>query len=246
MKMNKLFKLIIFSLLLSIQLFPQSISRLKAKKEREKRKREKSKVERVVEDDSQPDSLTVSKLVQENAKNTEVANVNDTATDSLAIKKEKPPKKIKKKKTIIPKVNLSINTIPENVDIFLDGNLLGKTPLAGKKISAGDHNFEIQKEGYAPISYDLSVNPSKSVSLDFFMNPVYDVRFKTEEVGLIFELNSTHRWTEKLIGMQLEAGDHHLRVYKLGEVIDEQVIVADQPLTFQYYLNKGTVANPKN
>ena len=35
-------------------------------------------------------------------------------------------------------------------------------------------------------------------------------------------------------------------VYKLGEVIDEQVIVADQPLTFQYYLNKGTVANPKN
>ena len=34
--MNKLFKLIIFSLLLSTQLFPQSISRLKAKKEREK------------------------------------------------------------------------------------------------------------------------------------------------------------------------------------------------------------------
>ena len=84
-------------MLLSIQLFPQSISRLKAKKEREKRKREKSKVERVVEDDSQPDSLNVSKLVQENAKNTEVANANDTATDSLAIKKEKPPKKIKKK-----------------------------------------------------------------------------------------------------------------------------------------------------
>ena len=82
MKMNKLFKLIIFSLLLCTQLFPQSISRLKAKKEREKRKREKSKVERVVEDDSQSDSLTVSKLVQENAKNTEVANVNDTATDS--------------------------------------------------------------------------------------------------------------------------------------------------------------------
>ena len=241
--MNKLFKLIIFSLLLSTQIFSQSISRLKAKKEREKSKRNKSKVEKIVEDDSKPD---VSKLVQENVKNTEVANVNDMVADSLAIQKEKPPKKIKKKKTIIPKVRLSINTIPENVDIFLDGNLLGKTPLAGKKISAGDHNFEIQKEGYAPISYDLSVNPSKSVSLDFFMNPVYDVRFKTEEVGLIFELNSTHRWTEKLIGMQLEAGDHHLRVYKLGEVIDEQVIVADQPLTFQYYLNKGTVANPKN
>ena len=244
--MNKLFKLIILSLLLSTQLSPQSISRLKAKKEREKRKREESKVERLVQDNLQPDSLTISKPVQGIVKNTEMANINKIAPDTLAIKKDKSPKIKKKKKMIIPNVSLSLNTIPENVDIFLDGNFLGKTPLAGKKISTGDHNFEIQKEGYAPISYDLSINPSKSVSLDFFMNPVYDVKFKTEEVGLIFELNSTHRWTEKMIGMQLEAGDHHLRVYKLGEVIDEQVIVADQPLTFQYYLNKGTVANPKN
>ena len=36
--MNKLFELIIFSLLLSAQLSSQSISRLKAKKEREKKK----------------------------------------------------------------------------------------------------------------------------------------------------------------------------------------------------------------
>ena len=96
--MNKLFKLIIFSLLLSIQLFPQSISRLKAKKEREKKNREKLKIERLVADDSDSDSLAVSKLVQENVENTEVANVNDTATDSLAIKLDKPIKKRKKKK----------------------------------------------------------------------------------------------------------------------------------------------------
>ena len=101
--MNKLFKLIIFFLLLSIQLFPQSISRLKAKKEREKKKREKLKIERVVEDDSESDSLAVSKLVQENAENTEVANVDDTAIDSLTIKIDKSLEKIKKKKTIISK-----------------------------------------------------------------------------------------------------------------------------------------------
>jgi len=44
--------------------------------------------------------------------------------------------------------------------------------------------------------------------------------------------------------MQIEAGNHHLRVYKLGEIIDEQVIIADQPLTFQYYLKRGTVSQP--
>ena len=242
--MNKLFKLIIFSLLLSIQLFPQSISRLKAKKEREKRKREKLKIERVVEEYSESDSLAVSKLIQENAENTEVANVNDTATDSLTIKIDKSPPKIKKKKTIISKVSLSINTIPEKVDVFLDGSLIGKTPISEQKILSGDHIFEIRKDGFAPISYELNVNPSKSVNLDFFMNPVYNVKFKTDEVGLIFELNDVHRWTEDAIRMQLEAGDHQLRVYKLGEIVDEQIIVADQPLTFQYYLKRGVVIKP--
>ena len=244
MKMNKLFKLIIFSLLLSIQLFPQSISRLKAKKEREKKKREKLEIERVVEDESEFDSLAVSKLFQESAENTEVANVNDTASDSLIIKIDKSPQKIKKKKTIISKVSLSINTIPEKVDVFLDGSLIGKTPILGQKILSGNRIFEIRKDGFAPISYELNVNPSKSVNLDFFMNPIYNVKFKTDEVGLIFELNDVHRWTEDAIRMQLEAGDHQLRVYKLGEIVDEQIIVADQPLTFQYYLKRGVVIKP--
>lgn len=244
--MTRLFKLLIFIILFSAQVFPQNISRLRAKKEREKSKRSKPNVEETIEESSGTDSLSVNILDEENLDLSKTEIADRTSVDSLAIKKEIKPKTFTKKNEVIPKVSLSINTIPENVEVSLDGNILGSTPISGKKISAGSHTFEIQKEGYAPISYDLSVNPSKSVSLDFFMNPVYDVRFKTDEVGLIFELNNTHRWTEDLIRMQLEAGDHHLRVYKLGEIIDEQVIVADQPLTFQYYLNKGTVANPTN
>ena len=244
--MTNLFKLLIFIILFSAQVFPQNISRLRAKKEREKSKRSKPNVEETIEESSGTDSLSVNILDEENLDLSKTEIADRTSVDSLAIKKEIKPKTFTKKKEVIPKVSLSINTIPENVEVSLDGNILGSTPISGKKISAGGHTFQIQKEGYAPISYDLSVNPSKSVSLDFFMNPVYDVRFKTDEVGLIFELNNTHRWTEDLIRMQLEAGDHHLRVYKLGEIIDEQVIVADQPLTFQYYLNKGTVANPTN
>jgi len=244
--MTRLFKLLIFIILFSAQVFPQNISRLRAKKEREKSKRSKPNVEETIEESSGTDSLSVNILDEENLDLSKTEIADRTSVDSLVIKKEIKPKIVTKKKEVIPKVSLSINTIPENVEVSLDGNILGSTPISGKKISAGGHTFEIQKEGYAPISYDLSVNPSKSVSLDFFMNPVYDVRFKTDEVGLIFELNNTHRWTENLIGMQLEAGDHHLRVYKIGEIIDEQVIVADQPLTFQYYLNKGTVANPTN
>lgn len=164
-------------------------------------------------------------------------------SDSLTINDKKEEKIVGKG---FPKteVVLNINTIPERVEVSIDGKLIGKTPILGKKIISGFHIFEINKEGFAPISYELNVNPSKSVNLDFFMNPVYDIKFKTDEAGLIFELNDDHRWTEDAIKMKLEAGDHKLRVYKLGDIIDEQIIVADQPLTFQYYLKRGVIIQP--
>ena len=175
--------------------------------------------------------------------NDDLSLVLKNENDSLIIKDKKEEKIVSKG---FPKIEvlLNINTIPERVEVSIDGKLIGKTPILGKKIISGFHTFEINKEGFAPISYEINVNPSKSVNLDFFMNPVYDIKFKTDEVGLIFELNDDHRWTEDAIKMKLEAGDHKLRVYKLGDIIDEQTIVADQPLTFQYYLKRGVVIQP--
>ena len=139
---------------------------------------------------------------------------------------------------IFGQISLSVNAIPEKVEVILDGNSIGNTPIRKNTITPGSHMFEIEKKGYAPISYDIYVNPSKAINLDFFMNPIYNIKFKTEHIGLIFELNDTHRWTEETIGLQLEAGDHHLRVFRMEEIIDEQVILVDQPMTFQYYLKK--------
>ena len=190
------------------------------------------------------DSLKVS--YKEKSSNKDIVSDNKKIqnNDSLETRPINKDRSIKNKKIARTKVQLTINTIPEKVDVFLDGSLIGKTPILGQRILSGNHIFEIRKDGFAPISYELNVNPSKSVNLDFFMNPIYNVKFKTDEVGLIFELNDDHRWTEDAIRMQLEAGDHQLRVYKLGEIVDEQIIVADQPLTFQYYLKRGVVIKP--
>jgi hypothetical protein len=70
------------------------------------------------------------------------------------------------------------------------------------------------------------------------LNPIYKVKFKTDEKGLIFELNGEHRWDDDLIRLKLEAGDHLLRVFKLGNIIDEQTILVDEPKTFRYFLKK--------
>ena len=146
---------------------------------------------------------------------------------------------------IFPQVSLNINTIPKKVSVKLDGNFIGVTPIKSSNILPGQHTFEIEKQGYAPIKYDMTVNPSKAVSLDFFMNPIYSVIFKTDHKGLIFELNDEHKWSEDKISLDLEAGDHQLRVYKIDQVVDEQTILVDQPLTFEYFLKKKLKAKKK-
>lgn len=135
-------------------------------------------------------------------------------------------------------VKLDVNTIPTKVDIHLDGVNIGSSPIKNERISPGLHRFEIKKKGYAPLSYDLLVNPAQAVELDFFLNPIYECKFKTDEKGLVFELNGEHRWDVDLVRLRLEAGDHLLRVFKIGEIIDEQIINVDQPKKYNYFLKK--------
>ena len=137
---------------------------------------------------------------------------------------------------IYSQVKLDVNTIPTKVDIHLDGVNIGSSPIRNERISPGLHRFEIKKKGYAPLSYDLLVNPAQAVELDFFLNPIYECKFKTDEKGLVFELNGEHRWDVDLVRLRLEAGDHLLRVFKIGEIIDEQIINVDQPKKYNYFL----------
>ena len=142
----------------------------------------------------------------------------------------------------LSQIKLDINTIPDEVDVYLDGVNLGTSPIRNERIIPGDHIFEIKKKGFAPLKYELIVNPSKAVEIDFFLNPVHNCKFKTKEKGLVFELNGEHYWDVDNIRLDLEAGDHILRVFKASELIDEQNIKIDKPETFNYK-EKKTIPN---
>ncbi len=139
---------------------------------------------------------------------------------------------------LFPQIKLDVNTIPTEVDIYLDGINLGSSPIRNELIIPGLHKFEINKKGYAPLIYELFVNPSKAIEIDFFLNPVYKCKFKTKEKGLIFELNGEHHWAVDLIRLDLEAGDHFLRVFQTKKLVDEQVISITTSETFNYILKK--------
>ena len=139
---------------------------------------------------------------------------------------------------IFCQIRLDVNTVPEEVDVYLDGVNLGTSPIKNERIIPGIHKFEIKKKGFAPIQYELFVNPSKSVGIDFFLNPIHQIRFKTKEKGLIFELNGEAYWDVDNIRLDLEAGEHLLRVFRAKKLVDEQFIEITHPETFQYRLER--------
>ena len=74
-------------------------------------------------------------------------------------------------------VELNVNAIPRQVEVFLDGVPIGETPILGQEISPGHHDFELTKKGYASLTYSLIVNPAKAVNLDFYLNPIYKIKY---------------------------------------------------------------------
>jgi len=139
---------------------------------------------------------------------------------------------------LFTQVELTINAIPHQAEVFMDGTSIGQTPITRKQIISGPHDFELTKKGYASVNYSLIVNPSKEVKLDFYLNPIYKIKFTTKEKGLTFELNKKHKWDKNKIRLELEAGEHLLRVYKNNKIVDEQTILSDQPKHFKYFLKK--------
>ena len=73
---------------------------------------------------------------------------------------------------LIGQIKLDVSTIPKRVDVYLDGVNLGRSPVLNERIKPGLHKFEIKKSGFAPLSYDLLVNPAQAIKLDFFLNPI--------------------------------------------------------------------------
>ena len=139
---------------------------------------------------------------------------------------------------VYAQVSLSINAIPRNVEVLLDGEKIGKTPLRDVMIKPGLHSFELKKKGYASLKHSVDVNPAESLKMDYYLNPIYSIKFFTEESGLSFELNDTHKWSQNKIRLEIEAGEHQLRVYQNNKIIDEQIFIVDEPKSIEYIIKK--------
>jgi hypothetical protein len=170
---------------------------------------------------------------------------------SPVLKKKPTPKKVATKKEV-PKAPVEIlppsapiarfyvpttfTSVPAEADILLDGNVIGTTPLVNYPVEAGDHEVTIVKEDYAPVTKTIQIQPAETLTIEVKLSPFYPVKFYSREDSLTFVLDGEYRWQDKKIKLVMEAGTHHLQVYKLKELVDEQTFTVNQKMKITYEL----------
>ncbi|MCX7994632.1 MAG: PEGA domain-containing protein [candidate division WOR-3 bacterium] len=58
-----------------------------------------------------------------------------------------------------------VNSVPENADVYLNGEFVGKTPYVSESIQAIPHRIEIRKSGYQPRVQDIVLHKGETLYL---------------------------------------------------------------------------------
>lgn len=63
---------------------------------------------------------------------------------------------------------LEVKSVPDQAEVYINGELLGSTPLTDQELKAGDYTVEVRKEGFASARKTIHITPH-SRSSNFFI-----------------------------------------------------------------------------
>lgn len=61
---------------------------------------------------------------------------------------------------------LIIKALPQDVDVRIDGNNVGKAPFVTETLSVGPHQLLLEKTGYKPVLVDITIAEDKVISIE--------------------------------------------------------------------------------
>jgi hypothetical protein len=136
----------------------------------------------------------------------------------------------------VDQIKVFIFSTPDEAELYIDGQLRGKTPLGILDLSIGEHEFRLVKDNFAPLVKTLDIQPSKRAKIEFRMNRLNTLHFITQEEGLKYVFDDDHEWWDKNIKLLVENGKHTFKVYKSGELVDELILDSDWSTRMEYSL----------
>ncbi len=74
--------------------------------------------------------------------------------------------------------NINIQSEPKGAEVYLDGTLMGNTPLALKDIDAGEHVIKVTKAGYVDAETTITLNPKENRNVKIILEETPETREK--------------------------------------------------------------------
>ena len=140
---------------------------------------------------------------------------------------------------------LTINTLPENeMFIYIDGELIGKSPLVKAPILPGKHKILIIKEGFSRLEQTISVNSSGDSSFTFLLKKILSIgkiSIKTIPEGADVYYGNKYLGTSPIDSVDVPYGQNRLKISKLGYIDKYQGIEIsnDKIQNFSFTLKEG-------
>ncbi|MGQ9618481.1 MAG: TonB family protein, partial [Candidatus Aminicenantia bacterium] len=99
-------------------------------------------------------------------------------------------------------INLDVITEPEGARVFIDGRLIGITPVRAFPLQYGTHSINVEKDGYTPRQDEVKVIKSGKQTVSFVLEPLQKIEEeRIPSVGELVEMS------EKVVRPKRISGD---------------------------------------
>ncbi len=115
---------------------------------------------------------------------------------------------------------LTVNSLPPNASVYLDGNLKGKAPMTINNITPGNHTLELHLSGYNDAKQDFYLNPGEHKNVTVTMSQqvskgTVNINTYPTRTNVIIDGQSYNNTTGQ-VQVQLNSGTHNLNVSAQG------------------------------
>jgi len=121
------------------------------------------------------------------------------------------------------KADLNFKSTPTGVSVYLDGQLVGQTPVLVKDVSEGKHTYELKAEGYQTYKGSINIISGGTKLIEVELIKFLKVKVVTDPEGATVWFDDAEQTGKTPLTIEdVPEGEHKVKVLLLGYFSEEK------------------------